>query len=289
MAQGRRARWRDIADDLLRRIREDDFPPDGSGRRRLPSELELQETYTASRNAVRDALSWLAGRGHVVSEQGKGTFVVFRSEPFHVTLSASQPGEGPGGGEGEHYRRDAVVQGREWESSEVEVGITTASTVIAWYLQIPEGTAIISRKQHHLIDNEPWSLQISYYPLSFAREGAPRLLEPTDIPEGAVRYLGKTLGYREVGYHDEIQARVPTDEEKRLFGLGEAASDVVLKTIRTAYSRDGQAFRLTETTWPADRNRLHYDLGKVPERIRQAPAATSDGDRGRDLPGDGGK
>lgn len=39
-------------------------------------EKELEAHYGASRNTVRDALSWLQQQGYVVSQQGKGTFVV---------------------------------------------------------------------------------------------------------------------------------------------------------------------------------------------------------------------
>ncbi|WP_192810078.1 GntR family transcriptional regulator [Actinomadura rudentiformis] len=266
-------RWREVADDLLKRIENGDFPREkDGGRRKLPPESELQSQYETSRNTIREALDFLANRGHVVSEQGKGTFIVFRPEPVHVTLSADQLGVGPGGGEGQWYKRDAAVQNREPTSSVPRVEIQVVSEQLAWYLQVEPNTQVVSRHQQIYLDNEPWSLQTSYYPLDFAlKGGASKLLEAHDIPEGAVKYLGETLGYREVGYHDEISARAPDDNEKRFFALGDSAADVVFETIRTAYGNEGKAFRLTVTVWPADRNRLHYNVGAVPTGVMRAP------------------
>jgi GntR family transcriptional regulator len=274
MARATPLRWRDIADDLLRRIENGDLTPgDGaSGRKRLPPEKDLERDYKASRNTIRDALSWLQQQGYVVSQQGKGTFAVGRPNIVHVTLSAVELGLGPGSGSGEWYNRDAFVPAqREVTVSPVKVEVQEGTNVIARYLQADPGAELISRHQEIRMDDTPWAMQTSFYPLDFATGGASRLLSPRDIPEGAVAYLGATLGYREVGFHDEIKARVPDENEKRFFGLGESAADVVFETVRTAYSPDGKAFRLTVTVWPADRTRLHYNDGQVPEDVLRAP------------------
>ncbi|MEU8802107.1 GntR family transcriptional regulator [Spirillospora sp. NPDC048819] len=274
MARTTPLRWRDIANDLLRRIESGDLSPgDGAAvRRRLPPEKELETHYHASRNTVRDALSWLGQQGYVVSEQGKGTFVVHRPNIVHVTLSAVELGLAPGRGSGEWYNRDAFIPAnREVTPSAVKVEVQEGTKVIARYLQTNPGSEFISRHQELFLDDRPWALQTSFYPLDFATGGASRLLYPRDIPEGAVAYLGETLGYSEVGYHDEIKARVPDENEKRFFSLGDSAADVVFETVRTAYSPDGKAFRLTVTVWPADRTRLHYNDGQVPDDVLRTP------------------
>ncbi|GAA0576146.1 GntR family transcriptional regulator [Actinomadura livida] len=274
MARTTPRRWRDIATDLLQRIEAGDLSPgDGSsGRRRLPPEKDLESYYGASRNTVRDALSWLQQQGFVVSEQGKGTFVVHRPNIVHVTLSAAELGLAPGNRSGQWYNRDAFIPAsREVTVSPVKVEVQEGTKVIARYLQTNPGSEFVSRHQELFLDERPWALQTSFYPLSFATEGASRLLYPRDIPEGAVAYLGETLGYSEVGFHDEIRARIPDENEKRFFNLGDSAADVVFETVRTAYSPDGKAFRLTVTVWPADRTRLHYNNGKVPDDVLRTP------------------
>jgi DNA-binding GntR family transcriptional regulator len=274
MARTTPLRWRDIANDLLRRIEAGDLAPeDGApGRRPLPPEKDLEAHYHASRNTVRDALAWLRQHGYVVSEQGKGTFVVPRPDIVHVTLRATELGLAPGAASADWYNRDAAIPAdRDVSVSPVKVEVQEGTKVIARYLQSNPGSEFISRHQEIFLDGRPWVLQTSFYPLEFATGGASRLLYPRDIPEGAVAYLGEALGYREVGFHDEIKARVPDENEKRFFSLGDSAASIVFETVRTAYSPDGKAFRLTVTVWPADRTRLHYNDGKVPDDVLRTP------------------
>lgn len=276
-------RWREIADDLLRRIQADEFTAaDGGGRAKLPTELELRDEYSASRNTIREALAWLVERGYLETERGKGTFVVFRPETLHVTLSLSFRPEsesdvGPGGGEGTKWIKDAELEGREPSQSDIDIGVRRASHEIARYLQIPENTPVVSRHQQMKVDNRPWLLQTSYYPQDFTAK-APRLLDPNDIPEGTVAYLHKTHGFVQGGYHDEINVRLPDQDEINFFGLSERASVLVYETFRTAYDEEtGKPFRFTVTVWPADRNRLHYNVGRVPDAVVKRPS-------GRHLP-----
>jgi GntR family transcriptional regulator len=71
MRQVRTIRYREIADDLLRRIDEGEL---GAGRV-LPSEATLSAEYNASRVTVRKALEQLRRDGRVDSRQGFGWFV----------------------------------------------------------------------------------------------------------------------------------------------------------------------------------------------------------------------
>ncbi|WP_171069116.1 GntR family transcriptional regulator [Actinomadura geliboluensis] len=291
MARTTPLRWRDIADDLRRRIDSGDLAPEdgSSGRRPLPPEKELELHYRASRNTVRDALAWLRQQGYVVSEQGKGTFVVPRPDIVHVTLRAVELGLAPGAVSDDWYNRDAAIPaGRNASVSQVKVEVQEGTKVIARYLQTKSGSEFISRHQEIFLDEKPWVLQTSFYPLEFATNGASRLLYPRDIPEGAVAYLGEALGYREVGFHDEIKARVPDENEKRFFRLGDSAASVVFETVRTAYSSDGKAFRVTVTVWPADRTRLHYNDGDVPLDVLKTPGLASTEESGDEPPPDDG-
>ena len=55
--------YQQIADDLRRQIEAGTLEPG----KQLPTELELREKYSASRNTVRDAIKRLAGLGLVES------------------------------------------------------------------------------------------------------------------------------------------------------------------------------------------------------------------------------
>ena len=71
MRQVRTIRYRDIADDLRRRLEGDELAEG----RVLPSESELSATYSASRVTIRKALEALRAEGLVDSRQGFGWFV----------------------------------------------------------------------------------------------------------------------------------------------------------------------------------------------------------------------
>jgi GntR family transcriptional regulator len=269
--------YRQIADDLRRRIDVGELQP-GS---KLPTELELREMYeNASRNTVRDAVKSLANRGLVVTRPGQGTFVVDRIVPFAITMS-TDAGTGMGGGEGVAYMSEARAQLRIPEVSAPRVEIQSAAGHIARELQLDEGATVVSRHQKLRIDGKPWSLQTSFYPMKLVDMGATKLREAGLIQPGAMHYLDETLGLTQVGYQDKVNARPPNDGEVAFFRLPDGSA-AVLETIRTAYERSGQPIRCTITVWAADRNRLVYNVGNVPDEIisparADEPEQTPDG------------
>jgi GntR family transcriptional regulator len=112
----------------------------------------------------------------------------------------------------------------------------------------------------------PWSMQTSFYPRSFALQGAERLLDSEDIPQGTVRYLEETLGIKQVGYRDWITVRAPDQNEIAFFGLPADGRVPVYEIFRTAFDQNGTPMRVTVTIFPADRNQFIIDVGDVPAR-----------------------
>lgn len=256
------SKWRSIADDLIKRIENGEIPR-GS---QLPTELELQVEYDASRNTVRDAIRWLIQRQLVVAHAGRGTFVSRKITPFAVELSERH---GVGGDEGTAYVASARIQGREPSMSDPRVEIRKASGIVAQQLRLAEGSRIVSRHQQRFIDDNPWSLQTSFYPMDFVNRGAERLVDTEDIDEGVVKYLENELGLKQAGYQDRITVRPPEKDESVFFDLPENASVTLIQLSRTAYAADGDPIRFTVTVYPADRNMLFYNIGKVPEDRRE--------------------
>jgi GntR family transcriptional regulator, transcriptional repressor for pyruvate dehydrogenase complex len=62
---------RQVVETIKRFILQEDLPPGAQ----LPSERELSEALTVSRNIVREALSALVAQGIVVKQAGRGNFV----------------------------------------------------------------------------------------------------------------------------------------------------------------------------------------------------------------------
>lgn len=81
--------WRSIAADLREQIESGRLGPGTQ----LPSERELGEQFTASRNTVRAAMNWLVSRGLFERRSGQGTFMRPKIEPFVTTLSGDWQAE----------------------------------------------------------------------------------------------------------------------------------------------------------------------------------------------------
>jgi GntR family transcriptional regulator len=253
------SKWRLIADELIKKMESGEIPRGAQ----LPTELELQDEYDASRNTVRDAIKWLTQRQLVETHVGRGTFAAKKITPFAVELSPGA-GAGPGGGEGSAYVASAQIQNRRSSTSDPRVEIRKAAGPVARQLRLEEGTRVVSRHQQRFIDDDPWSLQTSFYPMDFVLRGAERLVDAVDIEEGVVKYLEQELGLAQAGYQDLIAIRPPEQEESTFFGLPDSARVTVIELSRTAYAAGGEPMRFTVTVYPADRNFLYYNLGDVP-------------------------
>src|SRR5690349_7065244 len=196
--------YRQIAEQLREQIQSGRLAPG----KQLPTEGELRDQYGASRNTVRDAIKWLISLGLVETRPGQGTFVVEGVDPFVTDLSA-EPQRGLGGGENASFLSQVCEQAREAKFSEPVVEIQKAFSDVAARMRVPEGTSVICRHQRRYIDQTPWSLQTSFYPRGFVAQGADRLIEVDDIPEGTVQYLKDTLGLQQNAYQDWIRVRAP--------------------------------------------------------------------------------
>lgn len=249
--------YRQIADQLRRMI-ESGVLEAGT---QIPVEDQLMRQYHASRNTVRGALRELSTRSLVYTLHGKGTFVSERIAPIVITLT-SDPETGRGGGEGLVYTAEVAASGRSPEMNDLEVGVTRARPAIARSLQIPEEAEVIFRRQNYSVDGLRWSRQTSYYPRSLEAR-APRLLDITDISEGAVGYLAE-VGVRQAGYQDSIEWRAPDEDETAYFDLPADGHVQVVEIRRVAFDQDQNRVRVTVTIYRADRNRFVVNAGQVP-------------------------
>lgn len=255
-------RYRQIVDDLRRRIEFHEFTPDTP----LPTEGQLQHGYGASRNTIREAVRILVQQRILETRQGQGTFVTPKLVPFVTRLSsAPETGESTASAEGTALSPLVSEQQRLSWTNPLAVGVLRCSAEIAARLGIEEGERVISRYQERSIDRTLWSRQTTYYPYAWVTRGAEALLMPDGIEEGAVKYLADTIGLKQVGYRDQISARLADDREQKLFQL--AHNQTVIEIYRTAFAACETPMRVTVTVFPADRNQVIYDVGEVPDRF----------------------
>jgi GntR family transcriptional regulator len=261
-------RYLEIADALRKQIEDEKFPK-GT---RLPTEIELGGTYKASRNTVRDAIKRLMSEGLIETRPGKGTFVTLSIRPF-VTPLTDDPKTGLGGGEGGTYLNAVVASHRVPKNSSPKVEMQMRSDFVTRLLELQPGSQLVLRHEERYIDDIPWSLQTSFYPMEFIQRGAIRLLMAENIAEGTVSYLADAINVRQSGYRDWITARLPDQVEQDFFSVDHDAT--VFEIFRTAFDQNKNPMRLTVTVYPADRNQFIVDVG---DDLPDAPALSEDED-----------
>jgi GntR family transcriptional regulator len=246
--------YRRIADNLRQAIETGAL----RGGDQLPTEQELAEEWGASRSTVREAIRILVTRGLVEARPGQGTFVTKRITPIMTDLSATHD---LGTGESARYYIDVRRQNRTPRSTVPRVVIESAGLNVAAELQLPPGGQVICRHQRRFVDDEPYSLQTSFYPMElFTERGAARLIEAADVAEGVIQYLRDELGIEQVGYRDVITVRTPNTTEVSFFRIPEDGRVAVFENFRTSYDREGRPIRVTVTVYPADRNQFVIDV-----------------------------
>jgi GntR family transcriptional regulator len=248
--------WRQIADDLRLKIESGELGRDGGP---LPTELELQDAYGASRNTVRDAVKWLVTRNLVYTRSGHGTFVRPRVDPFVTRFIPSLESA-----QAESEAFQVAVRDRSREPRVSLPRVEVQQGRYARELGISEHESVVSRHQQRFIDDQPYSLQTTFYPMTFVERGAVRLIRAEDIAEGAVSYIEDVLGVKQMGWRDRFTVRLPDVTEVAFFSLPDDGRVPVVELIRTGYDEAGAPLRVTITTFPADRNEFVMEYGQIP-------------------------
>jgi GntR family transcriptional regulator len=232
----------------------------------LPTELELCAAYGASRNTIRDAVKLLTSLNQVETRPGQGTFVVRKVDPFVTILAWVSDPETTSDSvdpESAAYLSEVNKEHRRAEVGLVRVEVQVPPPDVALRLRLEPKAQAVSRHQERFIDDTPWSLQTSFYPMDFITRGATELLMAQDIKGGAVRYLASTLDIRQGGQRDWITTRNPDENEQKFFELAQDATVFVI--YRTGFDQHKKPMRVTVTIFRADRNQFIVDSGDVPE------------------------
>lgn len=245
--------YRQIAEDIRNAIESGQLAP-GS---QLPTEIELQGRYPASRNTIRDAIKRLVMQGLVETRPGQGTFVTRTIEPVVVNLGASVDHSAAMLGTSELPTSPGM------ESTTPRIEVQLASKLVSAELRLPEGEQVVGRHQAQFINSVPWSLQTSFYPMHLVRSGAARLLSADAIPEGTVQYLRDELGLTQVSWRDRLAIRPADANENAFFNLPPDGRVSIAEVARTAFDQTGAPMRLTVSAFPVDRNQFIITSGDV--------------------------
>lgn len=243
---------RRLADTLRAEINQGAYGPGDA----LPSERELGERFKASRGTVRQGLQTLVSEGLIAAFQGRG-YQVRSRDVFVLNASRHENLQFSNQTDGDSYSNDVLHAGRK-PHQELRVEIREAPSEVAERLWIEPGAKTVLRYCWRFVDDTPWSIQATHYP-AWLVDKAPRIAEPATVEEGTTRYLA-SLGIEQVGYHDELRARMPTPEEARQLDAGLGVP--VLVWTRTGFTTE-KPVRCTTTIFRGDPHLITYDLGDL--------------------------
>ncbi|MET7749319.1 GntR family transcriptional regulator [Micromonospora sp. NPDC005367] len=222
---------------------------------RFPTEGELSDRYSISRNTVRLALDVLRNEGLIVSRRGRGSFV--RSEPpmrYYASLTGSRRKRLEADRRRDTFSQQIEAQGKTARQvSTVEV--VPANDEIASHLRVQPGDPVAVRRRVMYADDQPLQLGDSYYPLSIVQDS--KIMDPADVVEGTDQVL-EDLGHTPTRYEDEITWRMPSAEEATKLHLGPATP--VGRLLRTSLDQEDRPIEVYQVILPGDRHVLLYEV-----------------------------
>ncbi len=226
----RTIRYRDIADDLRRRLEAGEF----TAGRLLPSEAELGGSYEASRVTIRRSLEVLRDEGLVDSRQGFGWFVA--TDPLRQTLARLGTIE-----------KQLVESGRRSSREVLEFGFVAAPPRARAVLDVD---TVLEVRRRNLADGQPFALVTVWCPEDLGADLSRAAVERQSFLE----LLPVELG----GGTQTIGAAVAGSVETA--GLGLPAGSPVLRCERVTWATDGRPVLLSEHIFPAHLTEFVVDL-----------------------------
>ncbi|HEL2027201.1 TPA: UTRA domain-containing protein [Streptococcus suis] len=201
----------------------------------MPTENELMEIYSYSKDTIRKALSLLEMDGYIQKRQGRNSIILNHNlvrKPFVSELKTVS-----------ELNRSAHHQ---VQTELTNLYIVQGQPEVMKELEVDEKTDLYRVSRVRIIDGERLEYEISY----FDRRIVPYLSK--EITESSIyQYLENDLGLEISHSRREISFRFATEEEKSLLDL--AGYDMVVSVTSTTYLADGRPFQYGTITYRPDK------------------------------------
>ena len=247
--------YKQVADDLRRRITSGEFAPGDS----IPSEKEMEGYYGVGRTTARQSVALLRAEGLVITEHGRGTYVRPRLPVRRLSgerYRADRDQIGDGQPPATSFTKD---QGIGWSEYRLDRTFTEipATPELAELLAVPEGTPILERRfTFHTVDG-PQQMSTSCYPLELVA-GTP-VADPANEPwpGGNLAQLA-TLGITVTKVTERVRARMPMPDEMAALDIPAGVPVITVTRVMLAGERPVEA--AVDIVIPADRVELNYTI-----------------------------
>jgi GntR family transcriptional regulator len=219
-----------IEEELRERVRSGELRPLD----RVPSEIELAESFGVSRMTARKSLDRLVGDGLLFRRAGKGTFVaagkIAHRASTRMSFSAAM---------------DAL--GLENSTTVLEAGLGPAPPGIAKALREPPDASLVFVRRLRAVGGESAAIHSSYLPPWLAA------ILDADL-SGSLSEAMTRLGARVAETQDTIEAVSSTGEDARLLGIPLGAALIRIEGLGLSVA--GEPVRYTEALFRGDRFRF---------------------------------
>ncbi|MGQ7503439.1 UTRA domain-containing protein [Streptococcus suis] len=201
----------------------------------MPTENELMEIYSYSKDTIRKALSLLEMDGYIQKRQGRNSIILDHNlvrKPFVSELKTVS-----------ELNRSAHHQ---VQTELTNLYIVQGQPEVMKELEVDEKTDLYRVSRVRTIDGERLEYEISY----FDRRIVPYLSK--EIAESSIyKYLENDLGLEISHSRREISFRFANEEEKSLLDL--SGYDMVVSVTSTTYLADGRPFQYGTITYRPDK------------------------------------
>lgn len=222
--------WDRIAADLEQAIAERRLGPGD----KLPSEQQLVRRYYVNRHMVRRALASLAGKGLIVSHQGRGSFVTRPVLPMPITRRTRFT---------ETVRRAGAVHA----SCTLRLETLPGSAAIAQQLGVRAGTPLVQLERLATVNGQPTGISAHH----FVAERVPGFIELYERC-GSITVTLRAIGIVDyVRLRTRLHARLPLPEEARLLDMPQHVPLIITNSINADPA--GQTLEYGEARLAADR------------------------------------
>ncbi|HFU3729860.1 TPA: UTRA domain-containing protein [Streptococcus suis] len=201
----------------------------------MPTENELMDIYSYSKDTIRKALSLLEMDGYIQKRQGRNSIILDHNlvrKPYVSELKTVS-----------ELNRSAHHQ---VQTQLTNLYIVQGQPEVMKELEVDEKTDLYRVSRVRTIDGERLEYEISY----FDRRIVPYLSK--EIAEKSIyQYLESDLSLGISHSRREISFRFATEEEKSLLDL--AGYDMVVSVTSTTYLADGRPFQYGTITYRPDK------------------------------------
>ncbi|HEM5504332.1 UTRA domain-containing protein [Streptococcus suis] len=201
----------------------------------MPTENELMEIYSYSKDTIRKALSLLEMDGYIQKRQGRNSIILDHNlvrKPFVSELKTVS-----------ELNRSAHHQ---VQTELTNLYIVQGQPEVMKELEVDEKTDLYRVSRVRTIDGERLEYEISY----FDRRIVPYLSK--EVAESSIyQYLEEELGLEISHSRREISFRFANEEEKSLLDL--SGYDMVVSVTSTTYLADGRPFQYGTITYRPDK------------------------------------